>query len=397
MKTLLKTMAFLVIIAGLAGGIYWRIGTKKKADTENTTAGTKPAGPSGVASAEEFSTALPIAVHGVPVIKDELVLKVNATGQAAAIRKTIIVARVTGRLTNVQVRENGVVGNGSVLLEIDPTELRMDLDVANANLVRAKRTFEELTLNDDRITDAAVRESRTKAAREKAGIDGAEIALKRAELNLSYAKVTAPFGGRVADLKVVPGQWIRSGDELLTILETNPIKVEVDVLESDIAHVEPGRSASLVFSAFADRTFKGTIQTINPYVDPTKARTARVTLLVPNPDGRILPGFFAKATLDAKRLPGRILVPREAVIERDKRTLVFIFDGTSDTGVANWQYVRTGIDNGTYIEIVEDPEDTQTRLLKPGEIVLVEGHLTLTHGATVRLVSNVAAEGGRPR
>jgi RND family efflux transporter MFP subunit len=397
MKTLLKTLLFLLILGAIGGAVYWRIGTKK-AETENQAGAPKPSGDGvGVASAEEFSTALPIAVEGVPVIKDELVLKVSASGQAAALRKAILTSRVNGRLAGVRVRESGNVAEGAILLEIDPTELKMDVDNAAAGLARAKRTFEELTLGDDRIPDAAVRESRTKAAREKAGIDGAEIALKRAELNLSYAKVTAPFGGRIADLKVVPGQWIRAGDELLTILEMNPIKVELDVLEADIGQVEPGRSASLVFSALPDRTFKGTIQTINPLVDPLKSRTSRVTVLVPNPDGRILPGFYAKATLDAKRLPGRILVPRQAVVERDKRTLVFLFEGNGDTGTAMWQYVRTGIDNGTYVEIIEDPEDSQTRLLKPGEIVLVDGHLTLTHGAAVRLVSNTAAEGGRPR
>ncbi len=62
-----------------------------------------------------------------------------------------------------------------------------------------------------------------------------------------------------------------------------------------------------------------------------------------------------------------------------------------------WQYVSTGLENDLYIEIIEDPEDSSTRQLRAGEIVLVDGHRTLTHAAPVRLVADAVAEGGRPR
>ncbi|MGH7505797.1 MAG: efflux RND transporter periplasmic adaptor subunit, partial [Longimicrobiales bacterium] len=233
-------------------------------------------------------------------------------------------------------------------------------------------------------------------ARAKADVDGAEIAVKRAELNLARTIVGAPFPGRIANLEVVAGQYVRAGDELLTIVDMNPIKVEVDVLEAEVGQLALGRNAEITFAGIPDRTFTGRIETINPMIDEQK-RTARVTVIVPNPDGRILPGMYARARLDARRFPDRILVPREAVVERDRRTLVFLFEGEGDTGQAMWQYVSIGMDNGTYVEIVDDPEDPATRLLEPGEIVLIDGHTTLTHAAPIRLVSDVVAEGGRPR
>ena len=76
----------------------------------------------------------------------------------------------------------------------------------------------------------------------------------------------------------------------------------------------------------------------------------RVTVIVPNPDARILPGMYATARLDARRFPDRILVPRQAVVERYRRQLVFLFEGEGDAGTAMWQYVSTGLDNGTYVE-----------------------------------------------
>jgi multidrug efflux pump subunit AcrA (membrane-fusion protein) len=113
---------------------------------------------------------------------------------------------------------------------------------------------------------------------------------------------------------------------------------------------------------------------------------------VRNPSGRILPGMFARASLDAQRLPDRILVPVAAILERDnRRTLVFVLED----GRAKWRYVTPGRSNGTYVEIVENPE---TEMLAPGEIVLVGGHYTLQHDIPVKLVDNAAkAEGARPR
>jgi HlyD family secretion protein len=398
MKKFLKIVLPLVIVGILAAGVYLRINGNAK---DGESAEGNPAASdslSGIATsaADEFAT-MPIAVEGVPVVLDTLIMMVTAEGQAAAERIDSVKARVQGRVFNVHVRENAGVGDGSVLVVIDSTEYALNLREARANLAQKERQYAEITLGDERLTDAAVRSSRAQAAREKAGIEQGEVAVRRAELELERTRISAPFGGRIADLKVVPGQFVSQGDHVLTVVDVDPIRLEVNVLESAIGYLAPGRGASVVFSALPGETYRGIIETINPLVDQ-KTRTARVTVRVPNPQGRILPGFYAKVQLDAERLPNRILVPKEAIIERDRRTLVFLFEGEGDTGTAMWQYVRAGRENGVMVEIIEDPDDSATRLLKPGEVVLTDGHYTLTHGAAVRLVSNSGeSEGGRPR
>lgn len=380
-----------LLLSALGAGVYWRISGH---ETEGEQGGILDGDASF--TSDEFSVAMPIAVAGVQVLQDTMVLSVTASGQAAAQRRATITAQVAGRVTAVRVRESAAVGAGTVLVQIDPVEYDMALREAEASLAQARRQYEELTLGDDRIADVAVRTSRAQAAREKAGLDRLEVGVERARYNLGHTRVVAPFAGRVADLRVVQGQWVRAGDDIATVVALNPIRVEVDVLESDIGFVAPGRGADIVFAAFPGEVFRGRIETINPIVDERK-RTARATITVPNPDGRILPGFYARVSLDARRLPDRIMVPREAVVERDRRTLVFLFEPDDDAGTAMWQYVTTGLENATHVEIVDNPDDTSTRMLRPGEVVLVDGHLTLTHGARVRLVDDVGAEGGRPR
>jgi membrane fusion protein, multidrug efflux system len=87
-------------------------------------------------------------------------------------------------------------------------------------------------------------------------------------------------------------------------------------------------------------------------------------------------------------------VPRDAVLERDRRTLVLVYEGDERGGLAKWRYVTTGLANEWQVELLPDAEYPPP---EAGEIVLVDGHYTLIHDARVRLVDDVREAGGRPR
>jgi RND family efflux transporter MFP subunit len=392
-----KSIGFLVVVALLAAagyGIYYRL---NRSDENATTTASSDNGPAPGSSADEnFSTDLPIPVEGSPVIAGDLVLEVRSYGQAAATRGTVLRAQVAGQILAMPVRENSPVAAGALLVRIDSTDVALNLDEARAALAQAENQFRELTIGDDRIADPAIRAEREAASRLRAGLDQRELAVRRAEIDLARTNVTSPFGGRVASIKVVAGQHVSAGEELMQVLQINPIKVEVQVLESDVGQLAAGGSARLTFAAFPGQPFTGRIETINPLVDNV-TRMARVTVSVPNPDGRILPGMFANVVLDASHIPNSILVPRSAILERDvdRRKMLFVFDGEGTDGIAEWRYVTVGFGNAEYVQIIENAE---TGMVQPGEIVLVSGHMMLTHGARVQLTENVrAVEGGRPR
>jgi membrane fusion protein, multidrug efflux system len=206
------------------------------------------------------------------------------------------------------------------------------------------------------------------------------VRVRRAELDLSRTRLSAPFAGRVASVRVVSGQWVRPGDELMTLVALDPIRVEVQVLESEIGYLTPGRGAQVSFAAFPAETFAGRVLTVNPLVE-SGSRTARVTVLVPNPEGRILPGMYARVSLEAQRFPDRLLVPRSALLERDRRAMLFVYEGDERGGLAKWRYVTPGRMNESLVEIVSSAD---TDSVAPGEIVLTGGHHTLIHDARVR-------------
>lgn len=392
LRTLLTAGLVLLVVALLAGGVYWRLRSPAQgasgvpSRTANDAATVESA-------AREFATDVAIPVEGAVVRRDTLVLSVTAAGQAAAWRRTAVTAQVAGRLLELPVREDDAVRDGQTLVRLDTAEYALAVARARSELRKAEAAFLELTLFDDQIPDPQLREERRRVARARSGLDQAEVALREAELNLARTHVRAPFAGRVADLRVVEGQHVRPGDELMTVVALNPIKVEVQVLEGEIGHLAPGRRATITFAAFPGESFEGRIETINPVVDPA-TRTARVTVLLPNRHGRIKPGMYARVSLEAQRFPDRILVPRAAILERDRRTMLFVYEGDERQGRAKWRYVTTGLENDSLVEILPSQE---TDMVAPGEIVLVDGHYTLVHDAMVRLVESVQREGGRPQ
>ena len=391
----LSLVTLVLILIVLAGGVWWRLGGKADAATPGDAApdSTAPDLPE-TSSGEQFSTSVPQPVTGAKVIRDTLWIRVSASGQAEAYRRAEVNAQVEGVIESVSVRESQRVEGGSPLLQIDTTEYALRVAQAQADLRAAEADYRQLVLFDDEITDPSVRTERERIARSRSGLDQKEVALRQAELELARSRVQAPFAGRVANLKVVQGQHVTAGTELMTVVDLDPIKVEVQVLEAELGFLTAGRRAEVTFAAYPGEVFTGTVETINPLVDP-ESRTGRVTVLLENVDQRVKPGMYAEVSLDAEALPDRILVPRAAILERGegrRRTMLFVYEGDARQGLAKWRYVKTGRENEDYVEILPSDEGT----VEPGEIVLVDGHAYLAHDTPVRLVEDVEAEGGRP-
>lgn len=385
-RATLRVLTVVAVLAAVAAAIYWRIRPEPQDDAE---ASDEPQENAEVVESvqEQFNTELPQPVTGAVALQDTLWISVTAEGRAEAMRRVGVTAQVSGYVAQAPVRENQYVQEGDLLVLVDTTEYALEVAAKAAALLKAEADYQATVLFDDEIEDEEARARRDRFARSNTGLPQAQVEHRRALLNLQKTSVRAPFGGRAADLKIVPGQFVREGDELLTLIDLNPAKVEVQVLGTEVVHLTEGRVAELHFAAFPDTTFTGRIRTINPVVDPATG-TARVTVHIPNPNGRIKPGMYAEARLEAQQFPDRILVPRAAVLERNRRTMLFVLED----GRAKWRYVTPGLENDDVVELLEGDEDW----VAPGEVVLVDGHHYLTHDAAVELVDDPAAAGGRP-
>jgi HlyD family secretion protein len=403
-RGVLSLLTVLVLFVAIGAAVAWRLLPAE----EGGAAATAPELPDiegvQVVSAEQFMGSQP--VEGVVVVRDVMWIRVIANGRAVPARESRVATRSSGVVQGVFVREDSRVRAGDLLVQLDTVQAAMSLARARNDLFRAEIQFEERMLLGGQIVSAAERDSRERILRAEL-LTTPQLAVTQAEMDMEFTRVRAPFAGRIADLRAVEGAFLGNGAEVLTLLSVEPtIRVEVNVLEHEIGYLAPGRRASLRFNALPNETFEGVVETVNPVVDP-EASTGRVTLTLPNPGGRVLPGFYAWVSLDAQAFEDRVMIPRDAVVQRGdgNRDVVFVLKGADVSrwneagrpvegrGMADWKYVAIGRRNDTHVEIV--PSD-DTSMLEPGDIVLVNGHHYLAHDTQVHLVENVVAAGGRP-
>lgn len=386
------TLAVFLVLGAALTGIFLRL---QAGDEESESASTGDAAADSVrvavestASAAAFATELALPVEAALMQRDTFVIPVSASGRAAPLRTAALHAEVEGPVAEVAVREGGYVRAGEVVVRIDPTLYEIRVRQRRAQLERAQAEYEDKILFDDRIEDPAVREERARQARIRVGLDEAQAALEEAEYELAKTQVRAPFSGRVANLAVPSGARISPGDSLATIVDLSLIDIDAAVLHSELPMVEVGREATATFPALPGEEFRGRVVSVNPLVDP-ETQTARVTVRLANPEARIVPGLPGKVRIAGRLLADRFFVPKEAVVERSRRQVIFVFEPSepgSDVGRAQWEYVTTGLENDRFVEIVAAPEGAdETYVPQGGELVLVDGHATLTHDARVRI------------
>jgi HlyD family secretion protein len=379
----LIVLAFLAFVAVVAIRARWKPG-----DAATDAAGAEEASPTGDRSeagpgaGSDGDLAVPVVVDTVR--RGTLEIRVSATGQTEAFRQAAVAARAPGRISDLLVGENDHVAAGQVVARLDDREALLAVRQAEAGREEAEARYREMTLFDDRIEDPVVRRHRAEAARARSGLETAEVEVRRARLFLDDTALTAPFAGRIANLRVERGNVLAAGQELLTVVDLAPVLVEVRVVESELRWLHEGGGAEITLPALPDTAFRGRIRSINPVVDPG-TRAARVIVVLANPDGRILPGMFARVSLEGRSYENRVLVPGEAIVERDGGAMVFVFDpipGEPGGGRARWVYVTRGLSNDRYVELVDEEG---TKPPEPGTLVVTAGNYTLVHDARVRI------------
>lgn len=382
-------LAALVVL----GGIFLRLQGAGEEDAAGMAAAEAEETVRATAAEAAFPTEVAVPVAGARTVRDTFVIWVEAQGRAAALRSAPLHAEVAGPVVAAPLREGERVAAGQLLIRIDPAPYELEVRSAEAELERARAEFRSLTLFDDDIGDEAVREERERQARIRSGLPASEAAVERARYELSKTEIRAPFAGRLANLAVGEGSRLRSGDSVAVVVDLSRVDVAAEVLYTEVPHLEVGREARVTFPALPGELFSGRVVTINPLVG-RETRTARVTVRLENPEARVLPGMPGTVRIAGRLLADRLFVPREAIVERDRRPVVFLFEPEEEgapTGRAKWTYVTLGAESGRFVELAPSEETGEPP--REGAVVLVDGHATLVHDARVRVENLPELEG----
>lgn len=400
-------LLLLVAAALLAAGGCRKSGDGAAADSTAAAA----ADTSAAAADEEPAREKAIKVNTGEVRRGDLVLPVYADGAIRTPRSVAVKTKVGGQLLEVKVRDGDRVRRNQVLARIDPREYEIALEEgryrhlaalsqmaaegdtfsANAAAVTAfAAERDRLAAEHDRgavgredyqarllelekraLQDGAFREA---VFQQRTGLAEARLAEERARLNLEHTEIRAPFDGVVQQLAMVTGEIVGVGAQVCVVTNNERLEAAVNVLEADLGDLAAGRPVLLAVAATGD-TLRAKVDVISPTLDEA-SRTCEVLIRFANPDGRLRPGMFVRAQIAGVVYPDRLLVPKDAILVRDNRPLVF----KREDDRARWLYVDTGLQNEQWVEVLAVHSGGS---LDAGDEIVVSDHLTLAHEAKI--------------
>ena len=246
--------------------------------------------------------------------KDEM----GAVGSLRAVRGVDLSTEIAGLVRSVKFKSGDDARPGQVLVELNDDAERAQLS-ANKIAVDLALT----TLKRDREQLAAEAVAQATVDNDDADLKGktAQVALQQATLDKKT--IRAPFAGRLGISTVNPGQYINTGDKIVTLQAIDPIFVDFFLPQANVAALQKGQTVSVTIDGFKDKTFSGTVTAVNPAVDAT-TRNIQVEATVPNPDKTLVPGMYARVSVQSGKDQRYLTLPQSAVTYNPYGATVFI-------------------------------------------------------------------------
>ena len=305
------------------------------------------------------------------------------TGQLRPLHVALVRAKVAGEVMQMLVKEGDTVKNGQLLVRLDAAEHQARLDERVATLAASKATWEnnertrknnEELLRKGFISQQAYDNTLANSSVALAQVKAAEANVALAKKSVDDTLVKSPWSGLIAERAVQVGDKASIDTKLLTIVDLSRMEIEAAVPASDIPNVEPGQTVNFKVEGFGTRPFNGAIARVNPQ-SAAGSRSIMVYIEVPNADGALKGGMFAKGGLTLTRREAVTAVPISALREERGETVVY---AVIDNKLARLA-VKTGARNEdeAWVEIVQG--------LQPGVKVVKTNLGALNSGVTVRL------------
>ncbi|MGH8372611.1 MAG: efflux RND transporter periplasmic adaptor subunit [Gammaproteobacteria bacterium] len=287
-------------------------------------------------------------------------------GTVVSLNRAEISSRLTGYVRSVEVRAGDRVRAGQHLLSIDSSDVRGNLQQAQAGLNQAQAVYDEADINYKRYTtlfpqgavsrmqlDAAERQYTTA----KAQLESAQAGLRMANAALGYADVQAPFAGVVVEKLVDPGDLATPGKPLLVVEDERALEVQSYVPDDVYAVLHVGRQIPFAAGTTA---YTGVLKSAVAAAD-AQTHTHLIRLSVPA-GSALTSGLYVRVHVPIGEQPA-VWIPGSALTERAGITGVFVI-GTDDR--AQFRLVRVGNVDASQVEIQSGLADGERVVLKPG-------------------------------
>lgn len=309
----------------------------------------------------------PVRSEAITVVPTTLLNNIEIPGSIVAGETTEIHPEVSGLITGIYFKEGSYVSKGAKLFKLNDADLQAQLRKLQVQQRIARQ-------NEGRSSELLKIGGISRQDYDAAQLQTSNVSADIAIIQTQIAKtvVRAPFSGKVGFRAVSVGAYVSPASVMTTLSQTGNLKMDFTVPEKYIPQVKQGQYVNFTVEG-VNKKYTGRIVATEPNITEN-TRTLQVRAAVQGDAAGLMPGGFAKVTLNFEPNPNAIMVPTQAIIPQARGKKVYVYQG----GIAKSVDVETGIRDSANIQI--------TKGLQAGDTVLLTGLLGLKPDAKVQLV-----------
>ena len=313
-------------------------------------------------------------VDVITLAHQDFTREILSNGKLSASRKATLWFKNQGIVKSVRVKNGQSVQEGSLIVDLQHEDFLISLKRAEAAFERAgmERLNAFIAMGYKQSDSASIPVEHRKIAEIKSGYTEAAISLEEARRQFESASLVTPVSGKVEGIRQKPWEKADLSKPFCSIIDDALFSVDFPLLEAEVGEVQTGQTVVVTPVAGAKESI-GFITSINPHIDENGL--AWLTAEVKNPGGYI-EGMNAKISI-RKIIPGKLVVPKQAVVIRQDRHVLFCYK----SGSAWWTYVNV-LDENEKSYAVEAAEGAS---LAAGDTVIISNNLNLAHESLVTI------------
>jgi membrane fusion protein, multidrug efflux system len=324
----------------------------------------------------------PQTVSTVVATTQEWQPTLTAVGSLRAVNGAELSLEVAGVVDKLYFQSGNDVSAGAVLMT-----LRSDDDVAKLHALQATADLDAINLARDEKQLKVNAVSKAQVDTDSATLRNAQAQVAEQQAIVDKKTLRAPFAGHLGIRAIDVGQYLAAGTNIVTLQALDPIYVDFTLPQQALAEIREGQLVTATVDTYPDQSFVGKITAINPVVD-VATRNVQVRATVANPDHLLLPGMYAKVTIDVGSEERYVTLPQTAIIYNPYGNTVYVVQDKGKDAQGHPQleaqqaFVTTGPTRGDQVAIVKGV-DAGTTVVSAGQMKLRNGSRLIINNSVV--------------